>query len=209
MIKILVADDHAIIREGVKNILSGTADMVVAGEAATRHETIDKIWKNNYDVALLDVSSPDNGLEVLKQIKTGKPGLNVLVLSIHPEEHYATRVFRAGADGYITKACTQTELINALRKVSLGRKYVSPAFAEKLAADLRSNVSQPPHVTLSNREYQVLNMIATGKTIKVIAEEMTLSVKTISTYRSRILLKMKLKNSAEIIHYAIKHGLAN
>ena len=207
MIKILVADNHAIIREGLKNILSNAADMVVADEAVDVHEAVGKIWSNNYDVAVLDISIPNNGLDILKKIKTIKPGLNVLALSIHPEEQYATRVFKAGADGYITKACSRSDLLSAIRKVSLGRKYVSPSFAEKLASDLRNDTTYPPHLILSNRELQVMNMIAAGNAVKEIAGIMSLSVKTISTYRSRILLKMKFKSNAEIIHYAVNQGL--
>ncbi len=207
MIKILVADNHTIIREGVKKILSNASDMFVAGEAANEDETMSKIRGNNYNVAVMDLSVPNNGLDLLKQIKTQKPGLNVLVLSIHTEKQYATRVLKAGADGYLTKACSEAELLSAVRAVSLGKKYVSQSFAEQIASDLRDDTAQPPHVKLSNREFQVMSLIAAGEAMKEIAYSMALSSKTVSTYRSRILDKMKLKNNAAIIHYAVRHGL--
>jgi two-component system invasion response regulator UvrY len=208
MIKILIADDHTIVREGLKQIVAETADMMVADEASSGHEVLDKVWNNEYDVVVLDISMPGrDGVDILKQLKSKKPHLPVLVLSMHPEEQYAVRVLKAGAAGYLTKESAPDELITAIRRVSRGRKYVSSFLAEKLAFDLERDTQKPLHETLSDREYQVMCMIASGKRAKEIAEELYLSVKTVSTYRSRILEKMKMKNNAELMHYAIKHEL--
>ncbi|MDZ7260622.1 MAG: response regulator transcription factor [candidate division KSB1 bacterium] len=210
MIKVLIADDHAIVREGLKRILSETSDMVVADEASTGQEVLDKVWENDYDVVVLDISMPGrSGLDILKQLKSEKPELPVLVLSVHPEEQYAVRVLRAGAAGYLTKESAPDELIAAIRKVSLGRKYVSTSLAEKLAFDLERDAGKPLHETLSDREYQVMCMIAKGKTVKEIAEELSLSVKTISTYRARILEKMNMKTNAQLTHYALQNRLVD
>jgi two-component system invasion response regulator UvrY len=208
MIKILIADDHAIVREGLKQIVAETTDMVVADEASTGHEVLNKVRNNEYTVVVLDISMPGgDGLNILKQIKKEKLKLPVLILSVHPEEQYAVRVLKSGAAGYLTKESAPGELISAIRRVSSGRKYVSSLLAEKLAFDLQSEGEKPLHETLSDREYQVMCMIASGKRVKEIAEELCLSVKTISTYRSRILEKMGMKNSAELTHYALKQGL--
>ncbi len=208
MIKILIADDHAIVREGLKQIVAETPDMVVADEASSGHEVLDKVRNNEYTVVVLDISMPGgDGLNILKQIKKEKLKLPVLVLSVHPEEQYAVRVLKAGAAGYLTKESAPGELISAIRRVSSGRKYVSSLLAEKLAFDLQSEGETSLHETLSDREFQVMCMIASGKRVKDIGEELCLSVKTISTYRSRILEKMRMKNSAELTHYALKHGL--
>jgi two-component system, NarL family, invasion response regulator UvrY len=208
MIKILIADDHAIVREGLKQIVAETSDMVVADEASTGHEVLDKVRNNEFTVVVLDISMPGgDGLNILKQIKKERLRLPVLVLSVHPEEQYAVRVLKAGAAGYLTKESAPDELISAIRRVSGGRKYVSSLLAEKLAFDLESDGEKPLHETLSDREFQVMCMIASGKRVKEIGEELCLSVKTISTYRSRILEKMRMKNSAELTHYALKHGM--
>lgn len=208
MIRILIADDHAIVREGLKQIVAETADMVIADEAQSGHEVLDKVGKKEYEVVVLDISMPGrDGVDILKQIKAQRPLLPVLVLSIHPEEQYAVRVLKAGAAGYLTKESAPDELIAAIRKVSAGRRYVSPALAEKLAFELQSDTAKPSHEALSDREYQVLCLIAAGKRVKEIAEELCLSVKTVSTYRARILEKMRMKNNAELMHYAIKQGL--
>jgi len=208
LIKILIADDHAIVREGLKQIVVETSDMVVADEASTGHEVLDKVRNNEYTVVVLDISMPGgDGLNILKQIKRERHKLPVLVLSVHSEEQYAVRALRAGAAGYLTKESAPSELISAIRRVSGGRKYISPLLAEKLALDLESDREKPRHETLSDREYQVMCMIASGKRVKEISEELCLSVKTISTYRSRILEKMRMNNNAELTHYAIKHGL--
>jgi two-component system invasion response regulator UvrY len=208
MIKILIADDHAIVREGLKQIVAETTDIVVADEASSGLEVLKKVWDTEYDVVILDISMPGkDGVDILKQLKSQNPHLPILVLSMHPEEQYAIRVLKAGAAGYLTKESAPTDLITAIRKVATGRKYVSSSLAEKLALDLERDTEKPLHETLSDREYQVMCMIASGKRAKEIAEGLCLSVKTISTYRSRILEKMKMKNNAEVMHYAIKHGL--
>ena len=208
MIKILIADDHRIVREGLKQILAETPDMIVADEANNAQEVLKKIWDNDYDVLLLDISMPGrSGLDILKQLKSDRPKLSVLVLSMYSEEQYALRALRAGASGYMTKESAPDELIEAIRKVSTGRKYISPTVAEKLAFSLESGDEKPPQETLSDREFQVMCMIASGKTIKAIADELSLSVKTVSTYRARILEKMRMKNNAELTHYAIQNKL--
>jgi two-component system, NarL family, invasion response regulator UvrY len=208
MIKLLIADDHAIVRKGLKQLVAETADMMVADEASTGYEVLDKVRRNDYAAVVLDISMPGgDGLNILKQIKKEKPKMSILVLSVHPEDQYAVRALRAGASGYLTKESAPDELITAIRKVSCGRKYVSSALAEKLALDLEADRGKQLHEKLSDREYQVLCMMASGQRVKEIASELCLSVKTISTYRSRILEKMRMKNNAELTHYAIKHGL--
>jgi len=208
MIKILIADDHAIIREGLKQIISETSDMIVADVAIDGHEVLSRALKNEYDVVVLDITMPGrNGLDVLKELKKQRPELPVLVLTIHPEEQYAVRVLKAGASGYLTKESAPDELTAAIRKISQGKKYVTSSLAEKLVSDLNVDTEKPLHNALSDREFEVMCMIATGKTVKQIGEELFLSEKTISTYRSRILKKMSMKNNAELMHYAIKHGL--
>jgi DNA-binding NarL/FixJ family response regulator len=210
MINILIADDHTIVRKGLKQILAETPDMVVADEASNGYEVLEKVKKNDFDVLLLDISMPGkSGLDILKELKAEKPKLPVLVLSMYPEEQYAIRVLRAGASGYLTKESAPEELVVAMRKVAQGKKYVSPSLAEKLAFDLEMDTTKPPHEMLSDREYQVLCMIASGKTVGEIAENLLLSAKTISTYRARILEKMKMKNNAELTHYAIQNRLVD
>ena len=210
MINILIADDHTIVRKGLKQILAETQDMVVAGEASNGFEVMEKVKNNHYDVLLLDISMPGkSGLDILRELKTESPKLPVLVLSMYPEEQYAVRVLRAGASGYLTKESAPDELVVALRKVAQGKKYVSPSLAEKLAVDLEVDASKPVHEMLSDREYQVLCMIASGKTVGEIAEKLSLSAKTISTYRARILEKMNMKNNAELTHYAIQSKLVD
>jgi len=210
MLKVFIADDHVIVREGLKQIVAETSDIVVAGEAGNGHEALNNILKNNYDVVILDISMPGiNGLDVLKQLKSQKPKIPVLILSIHPEEHYAVRSLKAGASGYLTKESAPNELILAIRKISAGGKYVSSSLAEKLAFGLEVNAKKALYETLSDREYQVMCMIASGNTVKEIAEKLFLSPKTISTYRSRILGKTNMKHSAELTSYAIKLGLVD
>jgi two-component system invasion response regulator UvrY len=208
MIKVLIADDHAVVLEGLKQILSETPDILVAAEATNGQDVLDKIRQTHIDVVVLDIAMPGrSGLDILLHLKRDRPTLPVLVLSIHPEDQYAVRVLKAGACGYLTKESAPAELIAAIRKVVVGGKYVSPSLAEKLAFDLESDVDKPLHETLSDREYEVLCLIALGKTVKEIADKLSLSVKTISTYRSRILEKMKMKNNAELTHYVIRQGL--
>ena len=210
MIKILIADDHAIVREGLKQIVEETSDMVVADEGSNGSEVLDKVRKNDYGVVVLDISMPGRGgLDILKELKALKPKLPVLVLSIHPEEQFAVRALRAGASGYLTKESAPEELIKAIRKISSGGKYISSSLAEKLAFELKVDTEKPLHEALSDREFQIMCMIASGKTVKEIANELMLSAKTISTYRSRVLDKMKMKSNAELTHYAIKYKLVD
>ncbi len=210
MLKVLIADDHPVVREGLKQIVTETQDMVVAGEANNGQEVLNKIREGDYDVIVLDITMPGrNGMDVLRQLRSERPRLPVLILSIHSEEQYALRALRAGASGYLTKESAPDELVVAIRKVSWGGKYISSSLAEKLAFELEVGREQAPHETLSDREYQVMCMIASGKTVMEIAQEISLSEKTISTYRSRILEKMKMKNNAELTHYAIKNQLVD
>ncbi len=210
MIKILIADDHAIVRKGLKQIISETQDMVVTDEAGDGQEVLNKVRKDNFDMVLLDISMPGRtGLDILRELKAEKPRMPILVLSMYPEEQYAVRVLRAGASGYLTKESAPDELIAAIRKVSLGKKYITPSLAERLAFDLDIDSDKPLHETLSDREYQVLCLIASGRTVGEIAEKLSLSAKTISTYRARILEKMNMKNNAELTHYALQHKLVD
>jgi DNA-binding NarL/FixJ family response regulator len=210
MIKILIADDHPVVRKGLKDIIQATSDMTVSGEASKGQEVLENVKRIDFDVVVLDIAMPGrSGLDILKELKSGKPELPVLILSIHPEEQYAVRVLKAGASGYLTKDSAPDELITAIRKVSRGKKYISASLAEKLAYDLEIGAEKPLHETLSDREYEVMCRIASGKTVKEIAEELFLSGKTISTYRARILEKMQMKSNAELTHYTIKLGLVD
>jgi DNA-binding NarL/FixJ family response regulator len=210
MMKILIADDHAVVREGLKQILSESPDMVVTAEASTGPEVLEEIGKDDFDLVVLDIAMPGRGgLDILKEIKNKKPRLPVLILSMYPEDQYAVRVLKAGASGYMTKESAPAELIKAIKQISKGKKYVSPSLAEKLALDLEITTGRPLHESLSDREYQVMCMIASGKTLKEISEQLSLSIKTISTYRSRILEKMNMKSNAELTHHAIKNRLVD
>jgi DNA-binding NarL/FixJ family response regulator len=208
MIRVLIADDHAVVRQGLKQILRDTREMVVAGEAVNGQEVLEKVRAAAWDVVILDISMPGHsGLDILKELKCERPTLPVLVLSMYSEDQFAMRVLKAGASGYLTKDSAPDELVKAIRKVVSGGKYVSPFLAEKLASEIGTDSSKLPHETLSDREFQVLRMIATGKAVKEIAAELSLSVKTISTYRARLLQKMNLTTNAELIHYAIQNRL--
>lgn len=208
MIKILVVDDHALVRDGLKRILLDTPDMIVADEASNGEEVINKVGNNDYDLVLLDISLPGrDGLDVLKQLKCTNPKVPILILSMYPEEHYAVRSLRAGASGYLTKQSSSDELIGAIRKVAQGRRYITPSLAEKLAFDLGVDVRKLPHEKLSDREYQVMCMIGSGQTVTEIAETLSLSIRTISTHRAHILNKMEMKNNAQLTYYAIKNAL--
>jgi two-component system invasion response regulator UvrY len=207
-IKIVIADDHAIVREGLKQILADSKDIIVTGDAENGVDAIKLVRKNDCDVLLLDISMPDrSGIEVLKQIKKESPKLAVLMLSMHREDQYAVRSLKAGAAGYMNKQSAPNELVDAIRVVAAGRKYISPALAQELANQVGDDREVPLHETLSDREYQTFIMIASGKTVSDIGDELSLSVKTISMYRSRLLQKMKLRNNAELTHYAIKNEL--
>ena len=207
-IRVFIADDHAIVREGLKQILAESPDIIVAGEAENGLDAIRLFRKSKCHVMLLDISMPDrSGIDVLKQVKKENPEIAVLMLSMHREDQYAIRSLKAGAAGYLTKQSAPRELVTAIRQVADGQKYVSAALAQELASAIGDDHDTPLHDTLSDREYQTLTMIASGKTVSAIAEELSLSVKTISEYRARLLVKMKLKNSAELTHYAIKNQL--
>lgn len=207
-IKVLIADDHAIVREGLKQILADTKDIAVAGEAENGNDAIKLARKKHCDVLLLDISLPDrNGIEVLKQARQEFPGMAVLILSMHREDLYAVRALKAGASGYLNKQSAPAELVNAIREVASGKKYVSAVLAQELANQIGEDRELPPHQTLSDREYQTMVMIASGKTVTDIADELALSVKTISMYRTRLLQKMKMRHNAELTHYAIKNHL--
>jgi DNA-binding NarL/FixJ family response regulator len=208
MIRVLIADDHAVVRQGLKQILGDTPEMVVAGEATTGQEVLDKVRAEAWDVVILDISMPDHsGLDILKQLGSERPKLPVLVLSMHSEDQYAMRVLKAGASGYLTKDSAPDELVKAVRKVVRGGRYVSAFLAEKLAFEIGTDSNRLPHETLSDREFQVLRGIAAGKSVTEIAAELYLSPKTVSTYRARLLQKMNLTTNAELIHYAFQNHL--
>lgn len=210
MKKILILDDHAVVREGVKKILDEQPGAITFGEASTAPEALRLVREQNWDVVVLDLSLGDrSGLEVLKELKQMRPRLPVLILSMHSEEQYARRAFKAGANGYITKDSPRAELVKAINKIIKGGVYVSPALAERLVIDLGSGTDLAPHEALSDREFEVMRLIASGKTVSEIAELLNLSDKTISTYRARLLEKMGMKTNAEITHYAIQNKLVD
>jgi len=210
MIKILIADDHTIVRKGLVQILADSPDPIMVDEASDGNDALAKAIASDYDLVLLDISMPGKGgLEVLKELKAHKPRLPVLILSMHPEEQYAVRALRSGASGYLTKGSAADELLNAIQKVLFGGKYVSSSLAEKLAGSLDENVEKPLHESLSNREFQVMRMIGAGMTATEIATEISLSVKTVSTFRTRILHKMRMKNNAELTYYVINNKLVD
>ncbi len=208
--KVLIADDHAIVRRGLKLILSEEFDRIIFGEARNGQEVLDLVWKQDWDIVVLDITMPGrSGLEVLKELKQLRPKLPVLILSMHSEDQFGMRVLKAGAAGYMTKENVPEELVKAIKKVLAGGKYISPGLAEQLAFNLEEDTGRPPHEKLSDREYQVMCMIASGRTVKEIADELALSIKTISTYRTRILEKLKMKSSAELTYYAVKNKLVD
>jgi len=208
MLRVVVVDDHPVVREGLKRIIAESNELSVAAEASDGEEALQTLRNNPCDVVLLDISLPKkSGLEVLKHIRAEQPRLPILILSMHSEDEYAVRMLRAGASGYLTKESTSANLISAIRKVVRGGRYVSPALAERLAFDLQTDSDRPAYEALSDREYQILCMLSGGKTVSEIATDLSLSVKTISTYRVRVLEKLRLKNNAELMRYAIKQGL--
>lgn len=208
MIRLFIADDHQIVREGLKSVVSQCRDIQIAGEADDGESAIALAEESSADVMLLDVSMPGPGvLDVIKRLKDIRPKLKVLVLSVHPESHYARRVLMAGADGYLTKNHSSQALASAVRQVHAGRKYVTPSLAQELALDLAHGREGQPHESLSNREYEVFLRLGAGKAADQIAEELKLSAKTVRTYRSRILEKTNLRSTAEIIFYVVSHQL--
>ncbi len=210
MIKVLIADDHKLIREGIKGYLSDSPDIVVSDEAINGQEVISKAGKIQHDVILLDISMPGmNGLNVLKQLKLNHPDLNILILSMHSEEEYAERSLKAGASGYLTKNVDPDELISAIRKVSKGKKYITATLAERLACEIEAHREKLYHEALSDREYEIMCLIASGKTLTEIAEDLSLSKKTISTHRAHILAKMRMHNNSQLTHYAVQNRLVH
>jgi DNA-binding NarL/FixJ family response regulator len=208
MIRVLICDDHAIVRQGLKQVIAETSDIRGVAEAGGYPEVMKPLREGGIDLLLLDISLPGkNGIEILKLVKKEFPKLPVLILSMYPEDQYAVRAIRAGAGGYLTKQSAADQLVTAIRRVVTGRKYITPELAEALANTLGQDLSAAPHASLSDREYQTMCMIASGKALSQIAEELSLSAKTVSVYRARLLEKMGLANNAEITHYALKHGL--
>jgi len=210
MLRILVADDHEVVRKGLVKVLAEILQPIKVDEANNGQEALSKVLKSEYDLVVLDIKMPGkSGLDVLKEIKQHKPQLPVLILSMHPEEQFAIRAMRAGASGYLTKECAGDELVLAVRKALRGERYISSTLAEILAGELTIDSGKPLHEILSDREYQVMLMIASGKPVGAIAKELRLSVKTVSSYRANILLKTRMKNNAEITHYAIQNKLVD
>ena len=208
MIRILIADDHAIVRAGLKQFIADQVDMEVTGEAVTGAEAIAAVRSGEFDVVLLDISMPDkNGIDTLKTIKHVRPELPVLMLSAYAEDQYAVNLLRAGAAGYLNKEAASSQLVGAIRTVVLGRKFVSPSLAQILADGVSGDADRPLHAELSQREFQIFCKLAAGAAVSKIADELNLSVKTVSTYRTRVLEKMAMKTNADLTYYAIKNGL--
>jgi DNA-binding NarL/FixJ family response regulator len=208
VIRVLIADDHAILRRGLQEILARELEGAVCGEAKDATEILARIEEAGWDLVILDISMPGrSGLDVLRDLKAARPKLPVLVLSMHPEDQYGKRTLRAGAAGYMNKESAPEELIKAVRKVLAGGRYVSAALAEKLASDMSEDTGRPLHEVLSHREFEILRMIGAGKAVGQIAEELHLGVTTVSTYRARILIKMHMTNTAELMHYALHNRL--
>jgi two-component system invasion response regulator UvrY len=206
--RILIADDHAVVRHGLKQILADEFKRAEFGEARNGQEVLNRVWKEKWDVVILDITMPGRGgLEILKEVKKARPRIPVLVLSMHPEDQFAVRVLKAGASGYMTKETAPEELVGAIRKILAGGRHISASLAEIMAAYLTVKTEKPPHELLSNREFQVLRQIASGRTVSEIARELSLSVRTVSTYRTRILEKMGLKTNSELTHYAFQNQL--
>jgi DNA-binding NarL/FixJ family response regulator len=208
MIRVLLADDHTIVRAGLKEILADTGDVTVAGEAGSGPEVLAQVRERDYDVLVLDMSMPGrSGIELIKQLKGEKPKMRILVLSMHSEAQYAVRAVKAGASGYLTKDSAADQLVAAIRRIAAGGAFVSPETAERLALDFDRPVDAPPHTLLSDREFQVFRSIVSGKSVSRIANELALSVKTVSTHKTHIMEKMGLANQTELIQYAIRHKL--
>jgi DNA-binding NarL/FixJ family response regulator len=208
MVRILIADDHAIVRAGLKQFIAGAGDLQVTGEASSGAETVELVRDGEFDIVLLDIRMPDgSGIDTLRRLKEMRPELSVLMLSGFAEDQYALNLLRAGAAGYVTKEAAPSELVKAIRTVMVGRKYVSPELAQILATGVTGETEKPLHAQLSQREFQIFCKLASGESASKIADELLISVKTVSTYRTRILEKMNLKSNADITYYAIKNGL--
>ena len=208
MIRVLLADDHLMVRTGLKEILMATGDMLVAGEATNGHEALQAVREGEYDSVLLDMSMPGrSGIELIKLIKAERPKLRILVLSMHSEKQYAVRAVKAGASGYLTKESAADALVTAVRRVAAGGAFISPETAERLVLDTGASADEAPHKRLSDREFEVFRMIAAGRALTDIAGALSLSVKTISTHKTRILQKLGVSNQTELVHYAIRHQL--
>ena len=208
--RVLICDDHPIVRKGLREILQEEGPAVTIGEAATAQDALDLARKQSWDAVMLDITMPGrSGLELLKQLREERPNVPVLVLSVHPADQYASRVLRAGASGYLTKESAPDELLTAVRHILRGGRYISPSVGETLAADLGRPADELPHQGLSDREFEILRLIASGKRPSEIADELHLSVKTVSTYRARVLQKLHLRTTAQLMRYAIKHGLVD
>jgi two-component system invasion response regulator UvrY len=206
--RILIADDHAVVRMGLKGILTEAFKKAVIGEANNSRDALERVWKEPWDMVILDLTMPGrSGLEVLKEIKKERPKLPVLILSMHPEDQFAVRLLKAGASGYMTKESAPEELVGAVKKVIAGGRYVSTKLAENLASLVAHDLHAAPHESLSDREFLILRLIASGKPVGVIARELSLSVKTVSTYRARVLEKMSMANNSELVHYAFQNQL--
>lgn len=210
MYRILIVDDHPVVRHGVRHILAESGDIEVAGEASGAYEALDKVREGSYDAVLLDIALPDmNGIELLRVIRQVKPKLPVLVLSVYEEDMYAVRAMREGAAGYLTKGSVSQELVGALRQISRGERYITKSLADRLALAVGSGLDKPLHDTLSLREFEVMRLLAEGKLLKTISELLRLSPKTISTYRARIFEKMQFATNEDLIRYARQHGLVD
>ncbi len=208
MIRVFVADDHPIVRAGIKQILAEALDIELCGEAESGQEVLDKLAQSRPDVLLLDIAMPGrNGIETLKRITDSSPEIAVIILSMYPENQYAIRLLKSGAAGYLTKECATDQLLSAVRKVARGKKFISPALAEILAESLTGTANDLPHEDLSNREYQIFCLLASGQTVTQVADELALSVKTVSTHRTRIMRKMRMSKNAELTYYAVKNNL--
>ena len=205
---VLIADDHAIIRNGLRKMLQDTSDLVLAGEASTGHEALDRVRQRNWDVLVLDLSMPGRqGVDLIRQIRQERPRLPILVFSMHPEDHYAVRVIRAGANGYLSKECNADFIIPAIRKVAQGGMYISPTVAELLASDMSAQGATAPHLALSNREFEIFLRILHGTSLTAIADALCLSIKTVSTHKTHIMTKLGVSSQVEMVRYAIAHKL--
>jgi DNA-binding NarL/FixJ family response regulator len=208
MIKVLIADDHAVVRRGLRQILTEEPDMLVAAEAGSAQEVRDLVRQQRFDVIVLDINMPGgSGMDLLSELRRDRPETRVLVLTVYPEDQYAVRAIKAGAAGFLTKESAPEKLIEAVRKLAAGGRYVSPELAEALASILAGEAKGPPHERLSDREFEVFKALASGKTVSQIALDLALSVKTVSTHRTRILKKMDMRTNAELTHYAVKSHL--